>query len=94
MDEVWFGWPDGVYEGGCEDQVVALDPVVGNSSHETLCGRTVGASDGRPHGWQATWTCVGCVFPEHSTHPVGMDQSIGARQGTVPVWNIGAAFGD
>jgi hypothetical protein len=90
-DGVFWGWPDGTFEGPCGQAQALLR--LGVSAFATICGRTTGTF---VSGWghQVTWVCVGCLIADHSDREVVLYESIGVAEGTVPAWDIGADFGD
>ena len=87
-------WPEGVFDGPCQqvDVSLATDPVV----PETICGRTTGttgttATEGRSH--TVTWTCVGCLIPDHADRSVALHEFVAVPAGTIPTWKIFADLG-
>jgi hypothetical protein len=91
-DGVFFGWPDGTFEGPCQEVQLPLWVGFTNGSDD-VCGRTTGAF---VSGWghQVTWLCVGCMFADRSNRAVIMYEEVAVVEGGVPAWDIGADFGD
>jgi hypothetical protein len=85
------GWPDGPYEGACQQQPVSLP--ISHGEQEMICGLTTG--DLRTSDWTytVTWTCVGCVLPDRSSRGLVLDEFIAVREGSVPNWEIFADVG-
>lgn len=90
-DGVFFGWPDGLFEGPCSEFRAPSD--YGVAVWETICGRTNAEPFGS-WGHEVTWVCVGCLIPDRSNRSVVLYESVGVAEGTVPAWDISADFGD
>jgi hypothetical protein len=93
-DNVFEGWPSGVFEGPCQ-QVEVTSMGVGPipPEEEELCGRTEGASGTEEWSHRVTWTCVGCLIPDHGDRAIALQEFVGVAAGTVPTWEIFADLG-
>lgn len=85
-------WPKDVYDGPC--QTVDVSFLGGRALQETLCGRTTGTTNKTDRSQLVTWTCVGCLVPDHADRAIALEQSVGVREGTIPGWEIFADIGD
>ncbi|MDQ2964622.1 MAG: hypothetical protein M3R57_02095 [Chloroflexota bacterium] len=92
MGNVFEGWPSGLFEGPCQ-QVEVSSLGVGPLPPEELCGRTEGASSTEEWSHRVTWTCVGCLIPDHANRAIALQEFVGVAAGTVPTWEIFADFG-
>jgi hypothetical protein len=88
---VFEGWPDSTYDGGCADQDVSLNGLVGPVPREPVCGRTTGATTDADWSHLVTWTCIGCIVVGHETRPIILYSLVAVPERTVPAWEI---FGD
>lgn len=91
-NNVFEGWPEGPYEGPC--QQVPVDLHTGQTgTSETICGVTAGSRD--PVGWsyRVTWHCVDCLFPDHTDRAISLYEFLAVQAGTVPSWEISADLG-
>jgi hypothetical protein len=89
-NQVFNTWPDGIFEGPCTDVTVSLGG--GPQTQETLCGRTTSAlTAGEAWSQDVTWTCESCLFPDHASRAIGLQEFVAVPPGTVPTWEI---FGD
>ena len=90
-NDVFEAWPDGVFDGSCKQVDVSLgpDPVM----PETLCGRTTGATATDDWSQTFTWTCVGCLIPDHANWSVALHELVAVPAGTIPTWEIYADIG-
>jgi hypothetical protein len=90
-NDVFDGWPDGVYDGPCAQVDVALgpDPVV----PEWICGRTTGSTTIEDQSQTFDWTCAGCLLPDHADRSVALHEFVAVPAGTVPSWEIFADLG-
>jgi hypothetical protein len=91
LDNVLKGWPDWVFEGPCQPVEVSLGVVPTPS--EELCGRTEGATNTEDWSHRVTWTCVGCLIPDHAMRAIALHELVGVAPGTVPAWEIFADLG-
>jgi len=89
--DVFMNWPDGVFEGPCDQVEVTLG--VGPVEVEDICGRTTGSAGREPWSYRVTWTCVECLVPDHADRSLALHQWIAVPQGTVPTWEIFADLG-
>ena len=85
-------WPDDVFDGPCQQVDVSLgvDPV----KPETICGRTTGTTSTEDWSHTFTWTCVGCLIPDHANRAVALREFVAVPAGTIPAWKIYADLGD
>jgi hypothetical protein len=90
-DGVFSGWPDGTFEGPCQQAALPLWSGYA-TAWDTVCGRTTGTFVA-PWGHQATWVCVGCVAADQSDRTVTLYEEVGVVEGSIPAWDIGADFG-
>ncbi len=90
-NDVFDAWPDGVFDGPCKQVDVSLGP--GPVTPETLCGRTTGTTSTGHWSHTVTWTCVGCLFPDHANRAVTLDEFVAVPAGTIPTWEIFADLG-
>ena len=94
-NQVFQAWPVGVYEGACEQDIVAIGPLgIGSTPVlETLCGRTTATTSTKSGDWsqRVTWTCPSCLLPDQSTRSIALYEWMAVPEGTVPAWDI---FGD
>ena len=88
---VFEGWPDGVFEGPCKQVDVSLGP--GPVTPETLCGRTTGSTRIDDQSQTFTWTCAGCLFPDHADRSVALHEFVAVPAGIIPTWEIFADLG-
>ena len=92
-DQVFDGWPSGTIDGPCTQQRVSGLGPTGQETAE-ICGRTTGNYvQTATWAYRVTWSCVGCLLPDHSDREVVLYSFVGVPQGTVPTWSIGADFG-
>jgi hypothetical protein len=88
---VFEAWPSGVYEGTCQEVDVSLgtQPL----PPETLCGKTTGSAS--TDGWtqRVTWTCEGCLLPDHADRGFTLHEFVAVPAGTIPTWEIFADLG-
>lgn len=90
-NDVFEGWPEGVFEGPCTQVDVSLGP--GPVMPETICGRTTGATRIEDRSQTFTWTCAGCLFPDHADRAVALHEFVAVPAGTTPTWEIFADLG-
>lgn len=85
------GWPGGLYDGPCQEIPVPFG--VGVFDMAILCGRTVGTTDVDDASHTVTWTCGGCLFPDHATRGIALYERVAVQSGTVPTWEVFADLG-
>lgn len=90
-NNVFLSWPDGVYEGPCDQVDMSLGP--GPLEPETLCGRTTGNAGREPWSHGVTWTCMSCLVPERESLALSLHQYVAVPQATIPTWEIFADLG-
>jgi hypothetical protein len=89
-NNVYRTWPKGVFDGPCEQIEVSL---VGPPMLETLCGRTTATTSTEDWSQRVTWTCEGCLGPDHADRTLPLHQWVAVPQGKVPTWEIYADLG-
>ncbi len=84
-------WPNGTYDGPCQEQPVDLQ--LSRIATEMVCGLTTGVL--RASDWSVivTWSCAGCVWPDHSPRNLALYEFVAVPEGTVPNWEIFADVG-
>jgi hypothetical protein len=87
------GWPDGTYDGPCEEQTVSLMLPSTWDDHATLCGHTT-AGPGTDWTWQSTWTCSPCWPFDATTRELALYGVAAVAPGTVPAWDLFVDFGN
>ena len=90
-NEVFDAWPRDTVDGPCQNVTVSLR--FGPDTDETVCGRTVATIRYEDWSQQVTWTCESCLFPDHATRAVALQQLVAVAAGTVPSWEIFADLG-
>ncbi len=84
-------WPEGVTDGSCQEVDVGLG--TGPVGSETLCGRTTGSTETDSRSHRVTWTCVGCLLPDHDARTIALQEFVAVPAGTIPSWQIFADLG-
>lgn len=90
---VYATWPERVAEGQCRDVPVRIGPLAGDSTMETLCGRTESTFDEERWMQSVTWTCEQCVLPPGDIHAIAQLAWVGVPAGDVPEWDLYADAG-
>jgi hypothetical protein len=84
-------WPEGMTDGACREVDVGFG--TGPAGIETLCGRTTGSTTIGSRSHRVTWTCVGCLLPDHDARAIALREFVAVPAGTIPTWQIFADLG-
>ena len=86
------GWPDGTYDGPCDEVPVSMGIPMTSTQNGPICGHT---TSGKGSGW--TWesdrTCRPCWPFDSTTRGFELDNVVGVAAGTVPAWDVYVDFG-
>lgn len=84
-------WPSGVVEGSCARVPVPFG--ANELDAATVCGRTEGTTNKDTWSQTVTWTCVGCLSPDHADREIALYEWVALAPGKVPNWEIYADLG-
>ena len=86
-------WPGtATYEGPCHDVSMPLGFL--GSELDTVCGRTVGETDGASAQRAGlSWTCAGCLLAMSNDQPILLVVRVTVAEGETPIWDLYADLG-